>query len=140
MLLAKWAGHASTVTTDEYYLKVSGADYNAAAKQENQKVHNSLFLGKVKKRGETTNPEESGGYEKAGDRIRTDDVQLGKLEPQNITASQTSSNDKPHGNTRNNPRNCTDFPPELQQIVTAWPTLPEHVKQAVMALVRSAKK
>jgi len=30
--------------------------------------------------------------------------------------------------------------PELAAVVTAWPTLPEHVRAAVMALVATAKR
>ncbi|MHC4757604.1 MAG: hypothetical protein ACYTE8_03005 [Planctomycetota bacterium] len=29
--------------------------------------------------------------------------------------------------------------PELEQIIKAWPDLPEHIRQAVMALVRTTK-
>jgi len=28
--------------------------------------------------------------------------------------------------------------PDLEQIITAWPELPEHIKAAIMALIRTA--
>jgi hypothetical protein len=31
-----------------------------------------------------------------------------------------------------------DLPADLAQIVTAWPNLPEHIKAAIMALVKTA--
>jgi hypothetical protein len=30
--------------------------------------------------------------------------------------------------------------PELEQIITAWPELPEHIKEAVKALIQTQKK
>ena len=35
--------------------------------------------------------------------------------------------------------NITPNDPDLQQVISAWETLPEHIRQAVMALVRTAK-
>ncbi|MHC4266808.1 MAG: hypothetical protein ACYSUK_12895 [Planctomycetota bacterium] len=32
-----------------------------------------------------------------------------------------------------------NLPPELAEIVEAWPNLPEHIRQAVMALIRTVK-
>lgn len=31
------------------------------------------------------------------------------------------------------------LPPEVAKIVTAWPTLPEHIKTAILALVGAPK-
>jgi len=37
------------------------------------------------------------------------------------------------------PKNCPQdkINPDLQQIITAWPTLPEHIKEAIKALVNT---
>ena len=32
----------------------------------------------------------------------------------------------------------SELPPELAEIVTVWPELPEHIKGAIMALVKTA--
>jgi len=36
------------------------------------------------------------------------------------------------------PKNCQN-PPDLQQIINAWPELPEHIKAAIKTLVQSHK-
>lgn len=36
------------------------------------------------------------------------------------------------------PQSGGDMPPDLGHVVSAWPTLPEYVKAAVMALVKTA--
>ena len=72
-VVLEWAGHSDMETTATYYLKVSEADYEKAvytptAAEATQKV--TQLDG-----SEPPNERKS----IAGDRIRTDDVQLGKL-------------------------------------------------------------
>jgi hypothetical protein len=38
-----------------------------------------------------------------------------------------------------NPVHNPEISPELQQIITAWPELPEHIKQTIKTLVESQK-
>jgi hypothetical protein len=38
-------------------------------------------------------------------------------------------------NLENAPKQAETIPPELMKIVEAWPNLPEHIRQAIMALV-----
>jgi hypothetical protein len=38
-------------------------------------------------------------------------------------------------NPENDPKQAETMPPELLKIVEAWPELPEHIRQAIMALV-----
>jgi len=35
---------------------------------------------------------------------------------------------------------ASELPPDLAEIVTVWPKLPEHIKAAVMALVQTHKQ
>ena len=35
---------------------------------------------------------------------------------------------------------ASELPPDLAEIVTVWPKLPEHIKAAIMTLVRSAER
>ena len=83
-VVKEWAGHSSIETTDKFYLKVSEADYEAAAKEPNEFLHNflhdSAILGQPKETPESEDPGVSTTYDEAGERIRTADVQLGKLE------------------------------------------------------------
>ena len=79
----EWGGHSSVETTAQYYLKISEADYVAAATEESEKLHNSLHNSGISAhRKEAPKSEDSGAsttYDEAGERIRTADVQLGKL-------------------------------------------------------------
>ena len=40
--------------------------------------------------------------------------------------------------TEQNAAADTDLPPDLTQVTTAWPDLPEHIKAAILTLVQSA--
>ncbi len=90
-VVKEWAGHASIQTTEKFYLKVSEADYEAAAKEGNDFLHNFLHNSAIlPQNGETPESEDSGvirTYDKAGERIRTADVQLGKLKTGNCKVS-----------------------------------------------------
>ena len=52
-VVTEWAGHADPKTTNEYYLKISEADYERAAGERDEllhkKLHKSAFLGKSSK-------------------------------------------------------------------------------------------
>jgi len=34
----------------------------------------------------------------------------------------------------------TDLPPDLTQVTTAWPALPQHIKAAILALIETAEE
>ena len=86
-VVKEWAGHSSIQTTDAFYLKVSEVDYEAAANQnfgdssqnETQLVTQLDDLEAKKEKPEILSSDFSDTYTKAGDEIRTHDVQLGKL-------------------------------------------------------------
>ena len=68
---------------------------------------------------------------KAGDGIRTHDVQLGKLALPALNAGENKAFSKraPIGAPK-----LPESDPELDAIVSAWPTLPGHVRLAIVAL------
>jgi len=79
--------------------------------------------------------------EKAGDGIRTHDVQLGKLEPYSVSDEKTNTYEGEPSATRLSPRNSNEIDPldpALATVVKAWPELPEATRQAVLAVVRAA--
>jgi len=82
-VVKEWAGHASIQTTDEFYLKVSEADYQAAAGWNfgdvTQLVTQPDNSKEDKEKPGFVNPGSESTSGKAGERIRTADVQLGKL-------------------------------------------------------------
>jgi hypothetical protein len=69
-----------------------------------------------------------GENNKAGDGIRTHDVQLGKLVnlPQKARKSSDSENCAPTG---------APSDPDFAKVAAAWPTLPDAIRRAIMALV-----
>lgn len=72
---------------------------------------------------------------KAGDGIRTHDVQLGKLARDD--AGALPRNDlRPEAGPACTP--LAQIGPDLARVVTAWPQLPEHIKAAVLALISTA--
>ncbi len=87
-VVMQWAGHADIRTTNEHYLKVCESDYECAAGASfAARLDKTLAKTRTKPpnpatdtAGETdVNYGKQRASEKAGDRIRTDDVQLGKL-------------------------------------------------------------
>jgi len=86
-VVKEWAGHSSIETTDEFYLKVSDADYNAASGRFSEKgtqlgtqpAKNEEKPAETEKEEVSEADDNSGVTVKAGERIRTVDVQLGKL-------------------------------------------------------------
>jgi len=78
---------------------------------------------------------------KAGDGIRTHDVQLGKLETPRLSGdSGKTYNDTPRRDT-SSAALCNQKPapdPDLERVIAAWPDLPEPTRQAVLAVVRAA--
>ena len=90
---------------------------------------------------------------KAGERIRTADVQLGKLivenhndlKNQTLTKSQNPvsavcsdiSLQKDTKNAVGNPAENPAIAHDLEQIITAWPELPNHIKEAIKTLVNT---
>jgi hypothetical protein len=54
--------------------------------------------------------------------------------PDNKTLNENSKNEEVQ-----NPVHNPVISPELQQIITAWPNLPEHIKQTIKTLVESQK-
>ncbi len=81
-VIKEWAGHSSIETTDKFYLKVSEGDYKAATDEPVEFLHNFLHNSAILPPNEETPESEDPGatttYDKAGERIRTADVQLGK--------------------------------------------------------------
>jgi hypothetical protein len=72
---------------------------------------------------------------RAGDRIRTGDVQLGKLAIDGASTNPINT----LGEAAPDVAPCvaqlpTD--PDLVRVVTAWETLPSHIRAAVLALVQ----
>jgi hypothetical protein len=49
---------------------------------------------------------------------------------------QTSVQTKP----QNSPKSADSLPDDLEEIVTVWPKLPEHIKQAINALIQTSLK
>ena len=92
----EWAGHSSIETTDAFYLKVGEAEYRrAAGLSENPNADVAQLvaqLGDSEQKSDKSEkedlPEEEGKpavTRKAGDRIRTDDVQLGNVQCRTLT-------------------------------------------------------
>jgi hypothetical protein len=71
-VVKEWAGHADIRTTLKYYLKVSEAEYEKAARETTAAGHTQLVAQLA------ANPPSDCRKSKAGVRIRTGDVQLGK--------------------------------------------------------------
>ena len=59
---------------------------------------------------------------------------------QGQTNKELSDNSKKHANfkTVHNPMHKTEIYPELQEIITAWPKLPDHVRQVIRTLVETS--
>ena len=54
---------------------------------------------------------------------------------ENTAFNENSKNEKVHNQVHN-----SEISPELQQIITAWPELPEHIKAAIKALIQTHSK
>jgi len=86
-VVKEWAGHSSIETTDEFYLKVNEADYLKAAGKPTEDCTQLCTQPDKKGEKETQDEKQSSRQDavnkevtnKAGDEIRTLDVQLGKL-------------------------------------------------------------
>ena len=66
---------------------------------------------------------------------QNDNVSLGKdLQPTQSNAYKPAYKQIP----KNTSNQTETLPPELAEIVAAWPKLPEHIKQSILALVRAS--
>ena len=78
---------------------------------------------------------------KAGDGIRTHDVQLGKLETQRISGDSGKTYKTSPATPASNPDNPAQNQaqdPDLAAIVKVWPTLPSATRQAIVAVAKAA--
>jgi integrase len=87
-VVKEWAGHSSMDTTDKYYLQVPKSEYDRAAtnsfweKVTQEVTQNGVFdqnQAQKEKPESLQVPDNKRDMKKAGERIRTVDVQLGKL-------------------------------------------------------------
>ena len=80
---------------------------------------------------------------KAGDRIRTDDVQLGKLVPPPSKSSETKDiREAPStGSPKESPKlqEIVLSDADLVAVIEAWPELPTAVKAGILAMVDAAR-
>jgi len=77
----------------------------------------------------------------AGDRIRTDDVQLGKPRPRiinndNSKSYKISNADVSASDSSN--LQFASFDDDLQTVIYAWTELPEAAKKYILAIIREA--
>jgi hypothetical protein len=79
---------------------------------------------------------------RAGDWIRTGDVQLGNAAvagPIPLQASSYRSSNNPlSAQLSPGPQHPVSNDPDLARVIDAWPTLPEAIRAAVLALVTAA--
>ena len=75
---------------------------------------------------------------KAGEEIRTPDVQLGKLETYLVSddKQKTCKNNIPAPTSRLPQSVLKD--PNLSAIIQAWPSLPEAIKAGILAMVKAS--
>ena len=99
---------------------------------ENAAIHNPLTVQGVEAGCDLPRLSES----RAGDRIRTGDVQLGNAAV--AAAKDKQDNDLRQADGTLTARLQENADPDLARVVAAWPALPEHIKAAVLALVRTA--
>jgi len=80
--------------------------------------------------------------------FRSGDFKSPRLAPQafdNSQVTQTASDLSAPGAARHRPEAQTPHsveaqtPPDLDRVVAAWPGLPEHIKAAVLALVKTTE-
>ena len=79
--------------------------------------------------------------EKAGDRIRTGDVQLGKLATHSVTSDGAHACESEAATTSSTASKTDESPPsdaDLRRIVEAWPMLSDALRAGIVAIVRSA--
>ncbi len=88
---------------------------------------------------------------RAGDRIRTDDVQLGKLKGEHSESAILG--EKEGFSTAGDTEVSTEVPTgtqkalisvggqacDLDRLMQVWPDLPDHIKQQIMTLVESVR-
>ena len=89
---------------------------------------------------------------KAGDRTRTGNVQLGRLEAHSVSTNEPTTynrksktpSSRPSSSTRKRADHASAIDPadaepdaELQAVVEAWPTLPTAVRAGIVATVRA---
>ncbi len=81
-------------------------------------------------------------YIKAGDRIRTDDVQLGKLvyPPSKSSETKDIPEDSSAGSPKESPKlqETVSRDADLAAVIAAWTNLPDHIKTTILVLVKSA--
>ena len=93
----------------------------------------------LKEKPELLNSGSGFTYSKAGDRIRTDDVQLGKPTAYFVNDGKLSTSESSNSNTSAIPSNSLHskgFDDELQAVINAWPGLPEAAKKYILAIIR----
>ncbi len=77
---------------------------------------------------------------KAGDATQMRNIQLGRLNAQNVNAESNATYNDGQSGVAPNPDTSdekTPLNPDLQSIIEAWPTLQEPLRAAMLAIVRS---
>lgn len=80
---------------------------------------------------------------KAGDETRTRNVQLGRLVTHLASGDEQASYERSTATTSNSPSSSDEKPPDdanLQDVIEAWPTLPEAIRAGILAMVRSQRE
>ena len=72
---------------------------------------------------------------KAGDRIRTDDVQLGKLQTHDTTPDPVCIYTHAPSKVNHKVNHCESDDPYLAALIAAWPRLPADLRRGLAALV-----
>jgi hypothetical protein len=75
---------------------------------------------------------------RAGDRIRTGDVQLGNAASANSTHNQDNELQRQAPALAVRLRTVAETDTDLARLIEAWPALPPHIRAAVLALVGAA--
>jgi hypothetical protein len=74
-----------------------------------------------------------------GERTRTVDLRIMRPRTESRNASRSKALRQSESVDVHNLPTDSPFPPDLAEIVTAWPNLPEALKAGIVAMVRAAK-